>query len=35
VGVAARHTGLVIVAPFVALAAVLLLSGVAILSRRR
>ena len=34
-GLAERHTGLVIVAPAVALAAVLLLSGVALLSRKR
>ncbi|HLM26854.1 MAG TPA: phosphatase PAP2 family protein [Thermoleophilaceae bacterium] len=35
VGVAERHTGLVIVAPSVALAAVVLLSGFALLSRKR
>jgi len=34
-GVAERHTGLVVVAPSVALAAVALLGGVALLSRRR
>ena len=34
-GVAERHTGLVVVAPLVAAAAVLLLSGVALFSRRR
>jgi membrane-associated phospholipid phosphatase len=34
-GVAERHTGLVIVAPLVAAAAVLLLSGVALFSKRR
>ncbi|MDQ3720631.1 MAG: phosphatase PAP2 family protein [Actinomycetota bacterium] len=34
-GVAERHTGLVVVAPLIALAAVALLFGVAVLSRRR
>jgi membrane-associated phospholipid phosphatase len=34
-GVAERHTGLVVVAPLLAAAAVLLLSGVALFSRRR
>jgi len=34
-GIAERHTGLVVVAPSVALAAVALLGGVALLSRRR
>jgi hypothetical protein len=34
-GLAERHTGLVVVAPSVALAAIALLSGVAVLSRRR